>query len=163
MQLNPTGPKIAVVLGAAVWAGGRPSPTLARRVAHATALFKAHRVDMILGCGGVGAHPPSEASVIAQLCQQAGVPKAALLSENQSTSTRLNLSLAVPILSRLHPSEIVVVTDPYHAPRAALIAWQIGLPVSTSTPRAGSIGPRQWLKHTLREAVALLATALKLR
>ena len=59
---------VALVLGAAVWPGGRPSPTLRRRALKAAALWHEGQVRAIIGCGGVGRHPPSEAEVIRALC-----------------------------------------------------------------------------------------------
>ncbi|GAB4267060.1 MAG: hypothetical protein Kow0013_16620 [Pararhodobacter sp.] len=155
--------RIAVILGAAVWPNGEPSPTLRRRVDHAIGLWRAGRVDRIMGCGGLGRHPPSEAHVIARLCRNAGIPESALDCEDRSTTTRENLCNALPILGRLGAREVVIVTDPYHAPRARLIAWQLGLDATVSCPSPRRIGPRQWLRHLPREALALLATALRLR
>ncbi len=149
--------RIAVVLGAAIWPGEQPSPTLSRRVMHAVTLYRAGEVDAILGCGGIGRHPPSEAEVIRRLCRTAGVPESALLSEALSSTTRENLLNAKPILERLGASAVLV-TDPYHAPRARLIARQIGLKATISSPDWRLIGPRQWLRHIPREAVAILAT-----
>lgn len=151
-----------MVLGAAVWAGGRPSPTLARRARHAAALYRAGRLDVIIGCGGLGDHPPTEASLIAALCRAEGVPDAALVEEGTSTSTRENLTNALPLLAELQPDAVIIVTDPYHAPRARLIAHQLGLNVRTDCPPSRAIGPRQWLRHIPREGLALLATLLRL-
>jgi uncharacterized SAM-binding protein YcdF (DUF218 family) len=161
--MTPPTPRIALILGAAVWPGGQPSPTLRRRVGHAVALWRAGRVDGVLGCGGTGRNPPSEATVIAKLCREAGMPESAVWCEDQSTTTRENLSNALPILRRIGAREVVIVTDPYHAPRAQLIARQLGLRAVTSTPPARSIGPRQWLRNAPREALALLATLLRWR
>lgn len=156
-------PRVALVLGAAVWAGGQPSPTLARRARHAAGLYRADRVDVIIGCGGLGDHPPTEASVIAALCQGEGVPEAALIEEGTSTSTRENLTSALPLIAQLQPRAVILVTDPYHAPRARLIARQLGLSVCSDCPPLRAIGPRQWLRNIPREALALLATLLRLR
>ena len=155
--MSPARP-IALVLGAAVWPGGRPSPTLARRTAHAIALYRAGQVGAVMGCGGPGAHPPAEAAVIARLCQEAGLPAAAILVEDRSTTTRENLSYAKALLPA--GAGAVIVTDAYHAPRARLIARQIGLDATVSTPGWAGVGPRQRLRHIPREALALLATLL---
>ncbi|MCC5971420.1 MAG: YdcF family protein [Pararhodobacter sp.] len=159
----PARPRVAVVLGAAVWHGGVPSPTLARRARHAAGLWHAGKVDVIIGCGGLGAHPPSEAHVIAALCRAEGVPQAALINEDRSACTRTNLRYAQPLLDRLNPGAVILVTDPYHAPRARLIARQLGLHVQTDCPPRQAIGPRQWLRHIPREALALLAVLFRLR
>ncbi len=156
------GNPVAVVLGAAVWPGGTPSPTLVRRTQHAIALYKAGRVGAILGCGGTGRHEPTEAAAIARLCRDADVPDEAILSEPHSTTTRENLLNSLPILRDLGASAVIV-TDAYHAPRARLIAWQIGLKAETDCPPLRAVGPRQWLRHLPREALALMATLLRLR
>ena len=155
--------RVALVLGAAVWAQGVPSPTLARRADHAAALWRAGKVDLLVGCGGLGRHPPAEARVMADLWRAAGVPAAAIALEETSTTTRANVTQALPILRALGATEVVIVTDPYHAPRAWLIARQAGLPARVSTPAWRSVGPRQWLRHLPREGVALIAALLRLR
>jgi uncharacterized SAM-binding protein YcdF (DUF218 family) len=155
--------RVALVLGAAVWAGGRPSPTLVRRARHAAALWQAGRVDAVLGCGGIGRHPPAEGAAIAAICRAAGVPEGAVHVEDQSRSTRENVTLAIPILRALGATEVVIVTDPYHAPRARMIARQLGLATATDCPPWRALGPRQLARHIPREGVALLATVLRLR
>jgi len=156
-------PRVALVLGAAVWAGGQPSPTLARRALHAAELYRAGKVDVIIGCGGLGGHPPTEASVIIALCRAEGVPETALTEEGTSTSTRENLTNALPLLERLKPQTVVIVTDPYHAPRARLIARQLGLIACSDCPPWTAISPGQWRRHIPREGLALLATMMRLR
>ncbi|WP_127104189.1 YdcF family protein [Pararhodobacter zhoushanensis] len=163
MTAHPTVSRVAVVLGAAVWAGSEPSPTLRRRVDCAVGLYHDGRVAAILGCGGVGRHRPSEAAVMARLCLEAGVPETAVLLEDQSTSTRENLVNAQQILRALGISDVVVVSDPYHLPRARLIARQLGMRITTAAPPWHQIGPRQRLRHIPREALALCATLLRLR
>lgn len=125
------------------------------------ALYRAGRVAAVMGCGGTGRHGPSEAAVIARLCREAGLPDTAILHEDRSTRTRENLLNARDILSDLG-ARAVIVTDSYHAPRARLIAWQIGLSATHSTPGWRGIGPRHRLRHIPREALALLATLLRL-
>jgi uncharacterized SAM-binding protein YcdF (DUF218 family) len=155
--------RLAVVLGAAVWPGGEPSPTLARRARHAAGLWQAGRVDAVLGCGGAGIHPPAEAAVIAAVLRRSGIPAEAIHCEDRSTNTRENLRNAAPILRRLGASEVVIVTDPYHAPRARLIARQEGIAARSDCPPWRDLGPRQLARHLPREALALVAAALRLR
>lgn len=114
-----------------------------------------------MGCGGQGAHPPTEAALIARLCREAGIPEDRILEESRSTSTRENLINAKALLPEA--ARAVIVTDPYHAPRARLIAWQIGLRAGTSSPGWDQIGPKQRRRHIPREALALAATLLRLR
>jgi hypothetical protein len=48
------GRRAILVLGAAVWAGGRASPTLQRRTAEAARLWHDGAGDIVIPCGGVG-------------------------------------------------------------------------------------------------------------
>ena len=89
------------------------------------------------------------------------MPDDRILEEDRSTSTRENLINAKALLPDSAP--VVIVTDPYHAPRARLIAWQIGLRASTFSPGWDQIGPKQRRRHVPREALALAATLLRLR
>ena len=130
-------------------------------MAHGIALFKAGEVGAIMGCGGIGRHGPSEAEVIARLCREAGVPESAILLEDRSTSTRENLLNAKALLPEGTP--VVIVTDPYHAPRARVMARQIGLNARSSSPPWHEIGPRQRLRNIPREALGLAAALLRLR
>lgn len=151
-----------VVLGAAVWADG-PSPTLKRRVMHSAALFHAGRGAVVICCGGLGRHPPTEAEAMAALLRDAGVPEASIRLENISSNTRENLLFALPILERLGTDRIVIVSDAYHLPRAKLIARRLGLRATGSSPSAK--GARLWpqVKGWLREGPGFLATLLRLR
>ena len=159
---SKAGPRVALVLGAAVHAAGVPSPTLARRAQHAAALWHQGEVDIVIGCGGTGQHPPAEGAVIADLCRQAGLPEAVLRVEAASHSTRENIALALPILRELRPRQIILVTDHWHAPRARLIARQMGLQTrSDSPPGRGPLSRR--LRAIAREALAIPATLLRLR
>jgi uncharacterized SAM-binding protein YcdF (DUF218 family) len=144
---------VALVLGAAVWPGGNPSPTLRRRALHGAGLVRAGRAIHIIGCGGVGRHPPAEARVIADLCRNMGV--AAVSEEAASTTTLENLRFAKPILARLGATRVIVVTDWYHAPRARLLAWGLGLRAVASCPPLAGTTWRGQLRPALREIAAL--------
>ena len=151
-----------VVLGAAVWADG-PSPTLRRRVMHGARLFHDTPGAVVICCGGLGKHPPTEAEAIAMLLREAGVPDSAIRLEDTSTNTRENLRFALPILGTLGLHRIVIVSDAFHLPRAKLIARRLGLQATGSAPSAK--GARFWpqVKGWLREVPGYLATLLRLR
>lgn len=152
----------ALVLGAAVWADGQPSPTLRRRALRAAALWHAGVPCAIVCCGGVGRHAPSEAAVIAALLREAGVPPDALHLEAHSTTTEENIRNALPILRALGVSEVRIVTDYWHAPRAVLLARCMGLRArAAAVPWQG--GRRRFqARMILRESGSIIGNALRL-
>lgn len=152
--MEVTQKSVALVLGAAVWPGGQPSPTLRRRTLCAVALWKAGRVDDIIVCGGVGQHAPSEAAVMASLCRSAGVSSKAIHLEDMSATTEENLRFAVPVLGRINAAHVVLVTDLYHVPRARLVARRLGLSVGFASPPLRSAKPWAFTKAALREVPA---------
>ncbi len=149
---------VALVLGAAVWPGGVPSPVLARRARAGAALWLTGRVRAVVGCGGVGVHGPSEAAVIAQLCAEAGVPEAALRLEDRSTNTRENLAFARPVLEELAASHVLVVSDGWHLPRALLLARRQGIAAKGAPVPLKGARPGPQLKGALREVPAFVWT-----
>ncbi|MFW5655455.1 MAG: YdcF family protein [Roseicyclus sp.] len=152
-----------LLLGAAVRPGGRASPTLARRTAWAAHLWHAGAAAAIVPCGGPGRHPPAEAEVMCRLLKEAGVPREALHPEARSTSTAENIAFARPILRKLGLGAVLIVSDPWHLPRAALIARRSGLDVETSAPPWRDAAAGAQLKGALREIPAYLAAWLRLR
>ena len=146
---------VGLILGAAVWENG-PSPTLRRRVLHAALLFDQRKVSHLIACGGLGRHPPTEAAVIADLLQSVGVPASQILREDQSHSTFENISNALPLLAGLNCTDVILITDAYHAPRARLIARRLGLIAISSSPPLAGASVRQFVKSALREIPAYL-------
>ena len=148
-------PRVALILGAAVWADG-PSPTLARRARRGADLWLAQEVTHLIACGGLGRFPPTEAAMIARLLQEAGVPPEAILLEDRSTTTRTNIAFALPLLAQLQTDRVILVTDLWHGPRARLVARRLGLRArSVATPLRGTHPLRQ-ARMALREVLGFL-------
>lgn len=155
-------PRPALLLGAAVWSGGTPSPALRRRTLHAARLWREGRVTHVICCGGKGRVLPAEAEVMRALLLAEGLPPEAILLEDRSTTTHENLLLALPLLATLGAREVVVVTDLTHAPRARLIARGLGLRATTSSPPLRGAHPRTLLRQALRELPATLLALWRL-
>lgn len=68
---------------------------------------------------------------MAAILRDAGVPEAAIALEDRSTSTYENVAFAREMLTA---REVVIVTDPYHAPRAIVIARAMGLMARADCP-----------------------------
>lgn len=159
--LDPVDTPVALVLGAAVWADGQASPTLHRRARHAAQLYLNGQVRHIIGCGGVGRHPPSEATVIHDICMEQGVPERDISLEDKSRTTLENIDNARPILIQLNAKSVVLVTDHYHAMRAKLIAKHFGLEATASCPDNKGTKPLRTLKSYAREVPALMLYATR--
>ena len=109
---------MAVVLGAQVLSGGRPSGTLRARSLHAAGLYSAGEIQLVMPTGGVGEHPPSEAEVISRLLRKAGVPERDILTEEEARSTRESARLVAAMARGRGIQNLVLVTDPLHCVRA---------------------------------------------
>ncbi|HEY7492510.1 MAG TPA: YdcF family protein [Candidatus Tectomicrobia bacterium] len=149
---------VIIVLGAAVWPGEQPSPALRWRTAHAVHLLRAGRGRMLLDSGGLGKHPPAEASLMQQLALEAGVPAACVLVEDQATSTFQSAIYCTRILHQHDWSTALVVTDRYHLPRALLTFRSLGIQVLGSAPPRSRYSRRRWKRwyYPIREILAYI-------
>jgi uncharacterized SAM-binding protein YcdF (DUF218 family) len=143
-----------LILGAAVWEGG-PSPTLRRRTALAADLYHAGIASHLVPCGGLGRHPPSEAHAMQDMLMAAGVPAEHISPEETSTTTEENIRFALPILQRLGATDVLIVTDWYHAPRARLVAQRLGLRPASYSPGLSGARLRTQVRQGLREIPAM--------
>jgi len=146
-----------IVLGSMVWPGEQPSPSLRARTERGLALYQAGRAPALILCGGVGTYPPAEAEVMRRLLASAGVPAEALFLDDTSTTTVENLRHARAIMDAHGWRSALVVSDPFHLPRAGLIARDLGIAAQPApawdSPAYTRRRDRAW--YTLREAVAL--------
>jgi len=149
---------VIIVLGAAVWTGERPSPSLNARVQHAITLYRQGIAPRLILCGGVGSHPPSEAEVMRRLAISAGVPADALVLEDRSHSTEESLINAKMLMDARGWRTAVIVSDPFHLYRAELMARELGMEAygsgALSSPTYVRLFSR--VQYTLREAIALV-------
>jgi vancomycin permeability regulator SanA len=148
-----------LILGAAVWPDG-PSPALQRRVLHAAGLYHAGRISHLIPCGGLGLYPPTEAQAMADLLRSTGIPAGHITLEDRSSTTFENLRYALPLLTG---PDVVIVTDRYHAPRAAMVARHFGLNATLSCPSLKGSHLGQQVRSGLREIPALMLYWWKLR
>ncbi|HEX8813783.1 MAG TPA: YdcF family protein, partial [Terracidiphilus sp.] len=117
MQLTVDGfaPPVIVIMGAAVWSGGRASNAMRRRVEGALACARHKPSALFLPSGGVGHHPPSEARVMANLLRQAGVAEKNILIEEASDDTLSSVRHCVRMLRGLPGfGDVVICSDGYH-------------------------------------------------
>ena len=133
-----------VVLGSGL-KHGKPSPTLASRLDQAANYAKLHPNSIVVVSGGLSFQQKnSEAEAMRQyLIDVHHIPAQRIYTEDQSTSTELNLINSKKILAKQHISlqqPIAIVTSDFHIPRSRAIAirqgYQTPIMISAQTPLA---------------------------
>lgn len=143
-----------VVAGCRVRPDGQPSLSLQRRARHAVALHRAGHAPRVVFTGGVGDHPPSEASAAASYAVAQGLPESAVVLEDRSTTTEENARFAADVIGGGH---VLVVTDAFHVYRTERVFRRH----FSEVDGVGSVGsPLPRLRGSLREAVAVVVYGL---
>lgn len=153
--------KVILILGAAVWQDG-PSPALQRRCNHALGLWQSDKTQLLVPCGGLGKHPPTEADMMQSMLTDNGVPNACIIAENRSTTTYENIRNAVTIIGAAQITQLVIVSDLYHLPRAAMVARHFGFRARLSGPSLHGTHTPTLVRNIARELGAIPLYALKL-
>lgn len=161
--LDWSAPTALVVLGARVEPTGEPSPTLRARVHHAVDVACLGGPRLFVVSGGVGDFGPAEAEVGLALAGQLGLGGVETAAERASHSTHENAVQTAKLLRERRVRHVVLVSDPYHLPRARLEFEAEGLHVQVSpvldAPRHQALAERcLW---ALREVLALARFAVR--
>ena len=144
-----------VVLGAEVFPSGAPSPAVRRRVAHGVRALRRTGAEWLVVAGGVGRSGFCEASVMAALAVESGVPPELVVEERHSHNT-LEQAVAVAALARQRAwTSVRVVSDRFHVPRAVFLFRRVGVPaVGDPVKGRGEGSRRRWVAAWLREVAA---------
>ena len=141
-----------VVLGAAQY-NGRPSPVLAARLDHALDLYHHHVADTIFVTGGKQPGDRfTEASTSADYLIARGVPDTAILREISGQDSWQSLAVAALYLKKLGKTDVVLVSDPFHALRIGDMARELGLHATMSPTRTSPIKGIGALTYMTKEA-----------
>ena len=147
-----------VIFGAAVRRDGGPSTTLLRRVQAAAVFGRGFDAPLYVPTGAVGRFGASEASVMAGLLIELGVPEAAILREETGRDTLSSARVVARLLrARGHAGLVYAVSSAYHLPRCVLLLRLAGLPARAGPPPpfpAAQDFRRRWYWR-LRELAAL--------
>jgi uncharacterized SAM-binding protein YcdF (DUF218 family) len=151
-------PRVAVVLGAQVLPGGRPSPTLEARTRHAGELYVRGLADLLVPTGGEGEHPPGEAVVMSGILRKMGVPEAAILREDTARSTWESAVSVAEIAHHRGIGEVLVVTDPLHCVRTVASFGKVGLLAVAEPVYSSPMWRKRWSRRGqfVRESGALV-------
>lgn len=127
-----------VILGARSYANNKVNPCLAARVEKGVSLYKNDQAPYIIMSGGDDFYDKdNQAELMATLAEQQGVPAKAIVMEKASANTYENLLFTKEIMKKRHLSSVIIVSDPYHLPRAALVARTLHMDYSLA-PAANS-------------------------
>lgn len=141
-----------VVLGAAQY-DGRPSPQLLARLDHAIDLWHDGLAKLIIVTGGKQqADRFTEAESAAKYLRDNGISAEAIALENNGRTTRESLLGVRQILVAQGFHTLLIVTDPYHALRARLIAQDLDMRAYVSPTRTSTVRGSENLRRHLREA-----------
>ena len=130
---------IAVVLGAAVWSGNIPSPTLSSRVDKALDLLKEGFAGKIVLTGGKAPGELSESEVAFEYARAKGIDTSIVVIENVTSSTSDQIKWISDELmnkgSEYKFADVIIVSDAYHLPRAIEISkfFNLDIKVAEST------------------------------
>jgi uncharacterized SAM-binding protein YcdF (DUF218 family) len=153
-----------IVLGARVNYNNLLNPCLIARVQHGASLVRSGLVKFLIVSGGNDVEDgANEASAMREIALAAGISSDKIILEPKATSTFENLEFAKAILEQRKLKSVIVVTEPYHMPRAVMIARKLGLNFSSSpAPESACWTPgKHFSRFFLREPFAVLENWLK--
>jgi uncharacterized SAM-binding protein YcdF (DUF218 family) len=142
-----------VVLGAAQY-DGRPSPVLANRLDHAAELYRQGIAPLIVVTGGrqEGDRQTEAGAGANYLSSVHGIPGDAIERETTGHNSWESLAAAARFLQADGITEVVLVSDPYHAMRIDGIAHDLGLDAVVS-PASSSSSFSQLARETVAVAI----------
>lgn len=151
-------PRIAVIMGAQVLKGGRPSRTLEARVRHAARLYANGALDLLIPTGGLGEHPPKEADLMMDMLLAENVPREAVFPEDAALNTWDSASRVAQVVREKGIGRVRVVTDPLHCVRTAWAFEAVGVYVLAEPAYESPMWRKPWSRsgQLIREAVALI-------
>lgn len=145
---------IGVVLGAAVWSGNKPSPSLAGRVDKALKLYREKRISQIYLTGSNAPGELAEAEVALWYIKTKGIDTAQIFLEKETTSTNEQVQFIKQKLFFKSNKNIIVISDGYHLVRVLEIAKFHKLKILVSAS-ALSQSFEKALYNNIRESLAL--------
>jgi vancomycin permeability regulator SanA len=154
--LNKSKKNIAVVLGAAVWSGNIPSPTLSSRVDKALELLEQGFVGKIVFTGGKAPGELPESEVAYEYARVKGVDTSKVVIESMTSSTADQIRWIQNNLLTDDNSfgDIILISDAYHLPRAIEISkfYNLDIKVAESVHKQDF---KDKIVTKIRESIAL--------
>jgi uncharacterized SAM-binding protein YcdF (DUF218 family) len=151
-----------IVLGAAQF-NGTPSKVLQARLDHAADLYRQGLAPLVVVTGGKqegDTDVETEASVSAAYLESKGVPGSAIERETTSRNSYDELQASARFLRARGITEVLLVSDPFHAYRIGAIAGQVGLHPHVSPTPTSPVHGIDNAQALLRETIAVSAGRL---
>ncbi len=144
-----------VVFGFPVRPDGRPTPTLARRIAAAVVAARRHPEARLLVSGGPSRRGPAEAEAMRAALLRRGVAPGRIVADPEARDTMDTVRAAARLTHR--GARVLAVSSRYHVPRCVALLRLAGLRArgfgATPSRREPLAGRLYW---PLREPAALL-------
>ncbi|HEX8510987.1 MAG TPA: ElyC/SanA/YdcF family protein [Propionibacteriaceae bacterium] len=150
---------VALVLGAAVQPDGTPSAFLAARLELSLRLYTSGKVKVILVSGDNMAPEYNEPDAMRNYLISAGVPANKVVADYAGFDTYDSCARAKLIFGI---TELVVVTQSYHLPRAVATCRRLGLSASGVGDDTARQFRRAWRSGALRDQLACVKTVIDL-
>ena len=142
---------VAIVLGAQIW-GDRPSHMLEDRLQAALTLYESGRCEKILVSGAHHRDDYDEVTVMRRWLERRGVPPEDLFVDHAGLRTLDSMVRAKEVFGA---TQVSVISQDFHVPRAVYIGETIGLDVVGVVAPAGYRYPRSLhAKNATRERLA---------
>lgn len=153
---SPGESRIAVVLGAAVWSGNKPSDVLVSRLDKSMELYRAGEISTIQLMGGNAPGELSEAEVSYKYLRELNMPKSDVLIEESTSSTTDQVKyINIVLWEKMKFRDIIIISDRFHLVRINEIAKFYGLRVSLMSSDM-KLSKTSLFYHRVREGIALL-------
>lgn len=127
---------VIIVLGCPSYENNVVSTTFSAcvqaRAHHAAHLYNQGLASHIIPTGGLTGPPPTEAAAMSTLLRADGVPTSAITLEGQALNTVQNIQYSRTIMRANNWRTAILVTEPNHIKRAALVAHDAGLTITLS-------------------------------
>lgn len=129
---------VAIVLGAGIEPNGEPSVFLRQRVSVAVRLYRQGTVRALLMSGDHSTADHDEVGVMAAEARRQGVPAGAIVEDHAGFDTYSSCYRARSVWGI---SRAVVVSQPFHLPRAVWLCRELGVDAVGVETERGPFGP----------------------
>lgn len=139
--------EVVIILGAGVYQSGELTPILKERVDTAISIYRSGLVKKILVSGDNSTENYNEVVPVWEYLVAAGVPESDIFLDYAGFNTYNTMYRAIAVFE---VKSAIIVTQPFHLPRAIFIAESLGMEVEGLAPKNDKGG----LYNSLREIPA---------